>query len=97
MPALDITLAGWNDGVALTVRYGNRKLTKELARAAPDTLRYRVAMKRALAGLLAACTVASTAQGADTPVPFKLGTFERNGRRFVGGGQGLARHRHCLC
>ena len=41
-------------------------------------------MKRALAGLLAACTVASTAQGADTPVPFKLGTFERNGRRFVG-------------
>jgi 2-keto-4-pentenoate hydratase/2-oxohepta-3-ene-1,7-dioic acid hydratase in catechol pathway len=41
-------------------------------------------MKRALAGLLAACTVASTAQGADSPVPFKLGTFERNGRRFVG-------------
>ena len=41
-------------------------------------------MKRALAGLLAACTVASTAQGADTPVLFKLGTFERNGRRFVG-------------
>ena len=54
-------------------------------------------MKRALAGLLAACTVASTAQGADTPVPFKLGTFERNGRRFVGyGGQGPLRHRHCL-
>ena len=41
-------------------------------------------MKRALAGLLAACTVAGTAQGADTPVPFKLGTFERNGKRFVG-------------
>jgi len=35
VPALDITLAGWNDGIVLTVRYGNRKLTKELARAAP--------------------------------------------------------------
>src|SRR4029453_1660794 len=34
VPALDITLAGWNDGVVLTVRYGNRKLTKELERAA---------------------------------------------------------------
>lgn len=35
VPVLDITLAGWNDGIVLTVRYGNRKLTKELARAAP--------------------------------------------------------------
>jgi hypothetical protein len=35
VPALDITLAGWSDGVVLTVRYGNRKLTKQLARAAP--------------------------------------------------------------
>jgi len=34
-PVLDITLAGWSDGIVLTVRYGNRKLTKELARAAP--------------------------------------------------------------
>jgi hypothetical protein len=35
VPVLDITLAGWSDGVALTVRYGNRKLTKELARVVP--------------------------------------------------------------
>jgi len=35
VPALDITLAGWGDGIVLTVRYGNRKLTKELARAEP--------------------------------------------------------------
>jgi hypothetical protein len=35
VPALDITLAGWSDGVVLTVRYGNRKLTRELARAGP--------------------------------------------------------------
>jgi hypothetical protein len=35
VPALDITLAGWSDGLVLTVRYGNRKLTKELARAGP--------------------------------------------------------------
>ena len=35
VPALDITLAGWNDGIVLTVRYGNRKLTRELARSAP--------------------------------------------------------------
>ena len=35
VPALDITLAGWSDGMVLTVRYGNRKLTKELARTAP--------------------------------------------------------------
>ena len=35
VPALDITLAGWSDGIVLTVRYGNRKLTRELARAGP--------------------------------------------------------------
>src|SRR4029453_5473608 len=35
VPGLDITWAGWSDGVALTLRYGNRKLTKELARVAP--------------------------------------------------------------
>jgi hypothetical protein len=35
VPVLDITLAGWSDGIVLTVRYGNRKLTKELARVAP--------------------------------------------------------------
>jgi len=35
VPALDITLAGWSDGLVLTVRYGNRKLTKELARTGP--------------------------------------------------------------
>jgi hypothetical protein len=34
-PVLDVTLAGWTDGVSLTVRYGNRKLTKNLVRAAP--------------------------------------------------------------
>jgi len=35
VPALDVTLARWSDGVTLTVRYGNRKLTKDLARAGP--------------------------------------------------------------
>lgn len=35
VPALDVTLAGWSDGVVLTIRYGNRKLTKELVRATP--------------------------------------------------------------
>jgi hypothetical protein len=35
VPALDVTLAGWSDGVVLTIRYGNRKLTKELVRAMP--------------------------------------------------------------
>jgi hypothetical protein len=35
VPALDVTLAGWSDGVVLTVRYGNRKLTKELVRTGP--------------------------------------------------------------
>ena len=35
VPALDVTLARWNDGVTLTVRYGNRKLTKDLVQAMP--------------------------------------------------------------
>lgn len=35
VPTLDITLAGWSDGIALTVRYGNRKLTRELGRVVP--------------------------------------------------------------
>jgi hypothetical protein len=35
VPALDVTLAQWSDGVTLTVRYGNRKLTKTLVRAGP--------------------------------------------------------------
>jgi hypothetical protein len=35
VPALDVTLARWSDGVTLTVRYGNRKLTKDLVRAGP--------------------------------------------------------------
>lgn len=34
-PTLDITLAGWNDGASMTIRYGNRKLTKDLVRAMP--------------------------------------------------------------
>jgi len=35
VPTLDVTLAQWSDGVTLTVRYGNRKLTKTLVRAGP--------------------------------------------------------------
>ncbi len=35
VPSLDVTLTGWSDGVALTIRYGNRKLTKDLIRAMP--------------------------------------------------------------
>jgi hypothetical protein len=35
VPALDVTLAGWSDGVVLTIRYGNRRLTKELVRTGP--------------------------------------------------------------
>jgi hypothetical protein len=34
-PALDLTIASWNDGSLLTIRYGNRKLTKELPRFSP--------------------------------------------------------------
>ncbi len=35
VPALDVTLAGWDDGATLTIRYGNRKLAKDLVRAMP--------------------------------------------------------------
>jgi len=35
VPALDVTLARWSDGVTLTIRYGNRKLAKDLVRAGP--------------------------------------------------------------
>jgi 2-keto-4-pentenoate hydratase/2-oxohepta-3-ene-1,7-dioic acid hydratase in catechol pathway len=41
-------------------------------------------MRRTLAGLVAACSLASAAAGADSAVPFKLGTFERGGKRIVG-------------
>jgi len=34
-PALDLTIATWNDGSLLTIRYGNRKLAKELSRTSP--------------------------------------------------------------
>jgi hypothetical protein len=35
VPGLDLTLTGWSDGVSLTIRYGNRKLTKDLVLAMP--------------------------------------------------------------
>ena len=35
VPALDVTLTGWKDGATLTIRYGNRKLAKDLVRAVP--------------------------------------------------------------
>jgi hypothetical protein len=35
VPALDLTLTGWTDGATLTIRYGNRKLAKDLVRAGP--------------------------------------------------------------
>jgi 2-keto-4-pentenoate hydratase/2-oxohepta-3-ene-1,7-dioic acid hydratase in catechol pathway len=41
-------------------------------------------MRRTLAGLLVFCTLASAAAGAASAAPFKLGTFERDGKRFVG-------------
>lgn len=34
-PVLDLTLASWNDGAVLTIRYGDRKLSKELPRTSP--------------------------------------------------------------
>jgi 2-keto-4-pentenoate hydratase/2-oxohepta-3-ene-1,7-dioic acid hydratase in catechol pathway len=40
-------------------------------------------MKRALSAVLAACVLASPATGADS-IAFKLGSFERGGKRFVG-------------
>jgi hypothetical protein len=35
VPALDVTLAGWSDGVSLVIRYGNRKLARDLVRTTP--------------------------------------------------------------
>ncbi|HXK12799.1 MAG TPA: hypothetical protein VMT70_24410 [Vicinamibacteria bacterium] len=35
VPSLDVTLTRWSDGVALTIRYGNRKLTKDLVQVMP--------------------------------------------------------------
>ncbi len=34
-PVLDLTLASWSDGALLTIRYGDRKLAKELLRSSP--------------------------------------------------------------
>ena len=35
VPALDVTLTRWSDGITLTIRYGNRKLTKDLVLVMP--------------------------------------------------------------
>ena len=34
-PVLNLTLASWSDGALLTIRYGDRKLAKELLRSSP--------------------------------------------------------------
>lgn len=34
-PSLDVTIATWSEGSLLTIRYGNRKLAKELPRTSP--------------------------------------------------------------
>lgn len=41
-------------------------------------------MTRVILGFVLACGVAGALVSAQTPTPFKLGTFERNGRAFVG-------------
>ena len=41
-------------------------------------------MKYLVAGLAVACLMAAALTHAQTPAAFKLGTFERNGRPFVG-------------
>ncbi len=41
-------------------------------------------MRRVIVGVAAAIVVAGTLAQAQTPTPFKLGTFERQGRPFVG-------------
>ena len=41
-------------------------------------------MTRLMLGLLTACTAAGALANAQAPTPYKLGTFERNGRAFVG-------------
>ena len=42
------------------------------------------AMKRTLVGILALHSAAGLTQGADPPAAFKLGSFERGGKPFVG-------------
>ena len=34
-PALDLSIASWNEGSLLTIRYGDRKLVKQLPRVNP--------------------------------------------------------------
>jgi 2-keto-4-pentenoate hydratase/2-oxohepta-3-ene-1,7-dioic acid hydratase in catechol pathway len=41
-------------------------------------------MRHPVAGLTAICVIAAVLTDAQAPAPFKLGTFERNGRPFVG-------------
>ncbi len=41
-------------------------------------------MRHLVAGLAVACLLAAALTHAQAPAPFKLGTFERNGRPFVG-------------
>ena len=41
-------------------------------------------MRRVILGLLIACSVAGALVSAQAPTPYKLGTFERDGRAFVG-------------
>ena len=41
-------------------------------------------MRQPAVGLLIACVVAGVLARAQTPTPYKLGTFERDGRTFVG-------------
>ena len=41
-------------------------------------------MKRLVTGVVVACLVTAGLSNAQAPTPFKLGTFERNGRPFVG-------------
>jgi len=41
-------------------------------------------MRRLIAGFVTVCAAAAVVADAQAPAPFKLGTFERNGRPFVG-------------
>jgi hypothetical protein len=41
-------------------------------------------MKRLALGSLIICVVSAALASAQAPTPFKLGTFERDGRTFVG-------------
>src|SRR5690242_13452174 len=44
----------------------------------------RSVMKRTILTVLAACGLASAFAGAQAPMPYKLGTFQRQGVTFVG-------------